>query len=57
MTNASHLLDEALARERIDRRVILELPGFLGLGVIVRTTDLLVTLPRHIGETRRTPTG
>lgn len=45
------LLEGALDRQRIRRRVLLELPGFLGLAAIVSTTDLIVTLPRHIGET------
>ena len=45
------LLDDALAQHRVRRRVQLELPGFPGLGPIVSTTDLIVTLPRHIGET------
>lgn len=45
------LLDAALKAERLERRVLLELPGFLGLGAIVSTTDLIVTLPRQIGET------
>jgi DNA-binding transcriptional LysR family regulator len=45
------LLEQALARERIERDVVLQLPGFLGLGAIVQTTDLIATLPRHIGET------
>ena len=36
---------------RYERRVVLELPGFLGLGAIVSATDLLATLPRHTGET------
>jgi DNA-binding transcriptional LysR family regulator len=44
------ILDAALDEQRIKRRVLLELPGFLGLPAIVSTTDLLVTLPRHIGE-------
>jgi DNA-binding transcriptional LysR family regulator len=47
----AHLLDQALAREGIERQVVLELPGFLGLGPIIQTTDLLATLPRHIGTT------
>ena len=33
------------------RKVYLELPSFLGLAAIVSTTDLVVTLPRHIGQT------
>lgn len=45
------LLDATLEQEHIHRRVVLELPGFLGLAAIVSSTDLLITLPRHIGET------
>lgn len=44
------LLEAALEQQRIERRVLLELPGFLGLPAIVSTTDLIVTLPRQIGE-------
>jgi DNA-binding transcriptional LysR family regulator len=47
----AQLLEQALVRERIDRQVVLELPGFLGLGAIIQSTDLITTLPRHIGET------
>ncbi len=45
------LLDSALENAHINRRVLLELPGYLGLTVIVSSTDLLVTLPRQMGET------
>ena len=45
------LLEAALLRERIERRVVLELPGFLGLGAVVLASDLIATLPRHTGET------
>ena len=44
------LLEAALLRQQIERRVLLELPGFLGLPAIVSTTDLIATLPRQIGE-------
>jgi DNA-binding transcriptional LysR family regulator len=47
----AQLLEQALARERVERDVVLALPGFLGLGTIIQTTDLIATLPRHIGET------
>ncbi|MEM5329803.1 LysR family transcriptional regulator [Paraburkholderia sp. JHI2823] len=47
----AQLLEQALSRERVERQVILELPGFLGLGAIIQSTDLITTLPRHIGET------
>jgi DNA-binding transcriptional LysR family regulator len=46
-----HLLKACIERHRLKLRVALELPGFLGLAAIVSTTDLLATLPRHIGET------
>jgi DNA-binding transcriptional LysR family regulator len=45
------LLETALVRQGLQRRVLLELPGFLGLPAILSTTDLLATLPRQIGET------
>lgn len=44
-------LQTSLAKARIRRRVMLELPGFLGLATIVASTDLIATVPRHIGET------
>ena len=47
----SGLLAAALKRHHIERRVLLEMPGFLGLPAIISTTDLIATLPRHIGET------
>lgn len=45
------LLEAALERQQVERRILLELPGFLGLATIVSTTDLVATVPRHIGET------
>lgn len=48
-------LQTSLAKARIRRRVMLELPGFLGLATIVAGTDLVATVPRHIGETLAAP--
>jgi len=45
------VLETALDAAHVRRNVALELPGFLGLHAIVSTTDLIATLPRHIGET------
>lgn len=45
------LLEAALAQAGVQRRVVLRLPGFLGLGAILSGTDLIATLPRHTGET------
>jgi len=47
----AQMLEDAMARQRVQRRVVLELPGFLGLSGIVSVTDLIATLPRRIGET------
>jgi len=45
------MLQSSLKSQGIDRRVQLELPGFLGLAAIVSSTDLIATVPRTIGET------
>ncbi|MES2943334.1 MAG: LysR family transcriptional regulator, partial [Pseudomonadota bacterium] len=45
------LLNNAVASQHLTRRIQLELPGFLGLSAILATSDLVATLPRHIGET------
>ena len=45
------MLQESLRRQGIERRVQLQLPGFLGLAAIVSSTDLIATVPRTIGET------
>jgi DNA-binding transcriptional LysR family regulator len=46
----AQILASALAGAELERRVVLELPGFLGLGAIISSTDLIATLPRHTGE-------
>jgi DNA-binding transcriptional LysR family regulator len=45
------LLDATLKHLEAERRVLLELPGFLGLPAILSSSDLVATLPRHIGST------
>jgi DNA-binding transcriptional LysR family regulator len=45
------LLSNAVAAHNITRRIQLEMPGFLGLSAILSTSDLIATLPRHIGDT------
>jgi DNA-binding transcriptional LysR family regulator len=44
-------LSASLATQHLRRRVMLELPGVLGVATIVASTDLVATVPRHIGET------
>lgn len=43
------LLEVAIRDQGIERRVTLRLPGFLGLATILAGSDLIATLPRHIG--------
>ncbi len=51
LSSASYpMLQSALKSQRINRRVQLELPGFLGVTAIVSSTDLIATVPRIIGE-------
>ncbi len=45
------LIDSTLKERGIERRILLELPGFLGLSAILSGSDLVATLPRHIGTT------
>jgi DNA-binding transcriptional LysR family regulator len=45
------MVKSALKRQHVERRIVLELPGFLGLAAIVSSTDLVATVPRTIGET------
>jgi DNA-binding transcriptional LysR family regulator len=47
----SNLLEDALRRDRVERRIVVELPGFLGLSRIIPAADLVATVPREIGET------
>jgi DNA-binding transcriptional LysR family regulator len=44
------MIESAFKSQGIERRVRLELPGFLGLAAIVSSTDLVATVPRTIGE-------
>ena len=45
------LLERAVEEQAIERRIGLRLPGFLGLATILANSDLIATLPRHIGTT------
>ena len=45
------LLEQALVSQGITRRVALRLPGFLGLSTVLANSELIATLPRHIGTT------
>lgn len=52
LSGFSHsLLEDALKKQRVQRDVLLRIPGFLGLATVVRQTDLVATVPQQIGET------
>ena len=51
-SGVGHLqLDAALKEAGITRRILLQLPGFLGLSAVLADTELVATLPRLIAET------
>jgi DNA-binding transcriptional LysR family regulator len=43
------IVDKVLARQKIERRVVLRVPSFLGVARIVAQTDFLVVVPRQLG--------
>ncbi len=50
---APWILDREIARQGIRRKVVLELPNYLGAGFVVENTDLLVTIPARLGDVLR----
>ena len=47
------VIDEEIARQGIRRRIVLNIPNFLGAAFVVEHTDLLMTVPRRLGELLR----
>jgi DNA-binding transcriptional LysR family regulator len=43
------IVDKVLAKQKIERRVVLRVPSFLGVARIVAQTELLVIVPRQLG--------
>jgi len=46
-----NLVEEKLERLGIHRNVALRLPNYLGIGSLVASTDLMVTVPQRVAET------
>lgn len=44
------VVDKVLKAKRLERRVVLEVPSFLGVARLVATTELLAIVPRRLGE-------
>ena len=49
-TGHHRLLEQALKKQRIERRIALSVPSYLGIGLIVINTDLLVIVPRRLAD-------
>jgi DNA-binding transcriptional LysR family regulator len=47
--SSAQLLEDALVANGIERRVIVQIPGYLGLAGIIAASDLVATLPSQIG--------
>jgi len=45
------IVDKVLAKHKVERRVVLRVPSFLGVARIVAQTELLVIVPRVLGNT------
>jgi DNA-binding transcriptional LysR family regulator len=44
------IVDKVLARQKVARRIVLRVPSFLGVARLVAQTELLVIVPRRLGE-------
>jgi DNA-binding transcriptional LysR family regulator len=45
------IVDKVFAQQGFERRVVLKVPSFLGVARLVARTELLVIVPRRLGET------
>ena len=45
------IVDKVLSQHGIERRIVLKVPSFLGVARLVARTELLVIVPRRLGET------
>lgn len=44
------VVNAEMKRLNIERKILLSLPGFLGVSRVIAVTDMITTLPRQIGE-------
>ena len=50
-TGTGHaMVETVLAQKKMQRRVVLKVPSFLGVARLVASTELLVIVPRRLGE-------
>ncbi|MCK9260290.1 MAG: LysR family transcriptional regulator [Azoarcus sp.] len=44
------IIEREIARQGISRRIALQIPNYIGAAFVIEHTDLLVTIPRRLGE-------
>ena len=44
------IIDHEIARQGIKRRIALQIPNFLGAAFVVEHTDLIITIPKRLGD-------
>jgi DNA-binding transcriptional LysR family regulator len=44
------IVDKVLAQKKVERRIVLQVPSFLAVARLVARTELLVIVPRRLGE-------
>ena len=44
------IVDKVLVKNKVERRVVLRVPSYLGVARIVAQTELLVIVPRQLGD-------
>ncbi|MBX6319146.1 LysR family transcriptional regulator [Pigmentiphaga sp.] len=49
-TTSQLIVEQAIRRAGLSRRVVLHLPSYLGLAAVISQTDLIATVPRLLGE-------
>lgn len=43
-------VDKSLAKHKLERRIVLQVPSFLGVAAVVAQTSLLAVVPRQLGQ-------
>lgn len=51
--SAPRIIDREIARQGIKRRITLKISSFLGAALVVEHTDLIVTIPKRLGDMLR----
>jgi DNA-binding transcriptional LysR family regulator len=47
------LIDQAIAKQGIQRKVAIKIPNFIGAALVVEHTDLVITIPARLAEVLR----